>query len=99
MRPHARSFSLAMKLRQPPKAEMSRASRVASASTRKPFTPRPSDIVSVPIDSGAGIDSTKRPNSFAGIAQISTSMALPSPAATRSSPGLAGALPGNRNRR
>jgi len=50
-----------MKARQPPKAEMSRAPCVAAASTKKPCAPRPSASASVPIESGGGIDATKRP--------------------------------------
>ncbi len=81
-----------MKARQPPKAEMSRAPCVASASTRKPFTRRPSAIASVPIDSGGGAASTKWPNSAAGSAQISIAIAAPRP--TRSQGGLCRRRPG-----
>src|SRR5262245_25472196 len=78
------------KARQPPKAEMSRAPFTASASTRKPLTLLPSDSRIVPIDSGGGTASTKRPNAAVGNAQISASMAAPRPSPTRSSPGLGG---------
>src|SRR5262249_32667572 len=94
---YALAFACAMKARQPPKAEMSRAPCVAAASARKPLTLRPSASVSVPIDRGGGTLATKRPNASAGIAQISTAMAAPL-ASTRMSPGFAGA-PGSRNRR
>ena len=76
--------------RQPPNAEMSRAPVTASASTRKPFTVRPSASAKVPIDSGGGTAATKRPKPSGGSAQISTSIAAPLPAATRSSPGFGG---------
>jgi hypothetical protein len=72
---------------------------VASASTRKPFTLRPWAVVSVPIDSGGGTASTKPPNLSAGIAQISISIALPLPGATRSRPGFGGVVPASANSR
>ncbi len=54
LRSHARTFACAMNARQPPKAEMSRAPWVASGSTRKPFTVRPSASARVPMASGGG---------------------------------------------
>ena len=89
-----------MNVRQPPKAEMSRAPCVASASTRKPFTWRPSAVVSVPIDSGGATVAMKSPNLCEGIAQISIAIAVPPPGATRSSPGFGGGVvPASANRR
>lgn len=81
--------------RQPPKLEISSAPAMASASTRKPCTVVPSASFSVPIDSGAGTPATKRPKPSADIAQVSTSMALPVPAATRNRPGRRGGPPGS----
>ena len=92
----AATFDCATKARQPPSAEMSRAPTVACASTRKPFTVRPSASTIVPIDSGGGTAATKRPNASTGIAQISSSIADPAPLATRSSPGFAGSRAGER---
>ena len=85
--------SCAMKARQPPKLEMSRAPAIASASTRKPFTLRPSPSSSVPIDNGGGTAATKRPKATADNAQTSTSIAAPAPFRTRSRPGFGGRAP------
>src|SRR4029077_20178493 len=71
--------SCAMKARQPPKLEMSRAPATPSASTRKPLTLRPSPSSSVPIDNGGGTAATKRPNALSDSAQTSTSIAPPAP--------------------
>src|SRR5262249_20125957 len=85
--------------RQPPNDEMSCASATASASTRKPFTARPSASVNVPIDSGAATLPMKWPNFAAGIVQTSSSILAPLPAATRSRPGFGGRLPLSANSR
>ncbi len=98
-RHHAGTPACARNARQPPNSEMSRAPVTASASTRKPFTMRPSASVSVPIDSGGGTAATKRPKPSGGSAQISTSIGAPLPAATRSSPGLGGRVPESANSR
>ena len=76
--------------RQPPKALISSASRIASSSQRKPFTVSPVSSTTVPIPSGAGMAATKRPKAVSLKVHTSTSMALPS--LTRTRPGFGGVV-------
>ena len=68
--------------------KQSRAPSMPAASTKNPFTERPSDSLMVPIDSGGGIAATNWPKADAARLQISSAMALPWPASTRSMPGF-----------
>src|SRR5438445_818568 len=78
----ARPFhsAAATKARQPPYAEMSRAPLTASASTRKPFTTRPSASLREPIDRGGGTAATKRPKAVRRKRPINFSVATCEPA-------------------